>query len=152
MQQATSSFSQNIRKLFDRNMKFIGSLGHSAAYMQYILAIFEIAFFCDPIIAGKYGSILTKQVFYFLVSPDVKLPFLPIRIGIFCTKECTFVVHQVPSNILANILYGICKFFIMGQLPGIKVGVYQLRLVVKHFLKVGDAPVSIDRISMEATA
>ena len=73
-------------------------------------------------------------------------------VGVFGGEEAAVGVGQVAEDVLEDVAGDLRVEGVAGDLEGFEIGEGELGLIVEHFLEVGDEPVSVDGVAVEAAA
>ena len=89
-----------------------------------------------------------QQTVNFIALPDVELAFLVFGIGIQravkAATRCCHFTQQPRDEFVSDLRVGLCR--------ASRIQRQQLRVVVQHFLEVGNLPAFVDAVAAEAAA
>ncbi len=113
-----------------------------------------------PVEGGELVEpVLAQNLPGLFVGPDVERPFrlagrarLGKAVRILGGIETAFGTGQVVRHIAENIAGHVREGLVAGELVGREIGRGELGLIVEHLLEVGDVPLGIDRVAVEAAA
>lgn len=74
------------------------------------------------------------------------------RLACLCREDAALRMCHVPPQVVQDASRSPSKLLIPSQGKGIQVCADQLRVVIQHLLKVGDVPVVIHTVSVEAAS
>ncbi len=113
----------------------------------------EISGLGDVEAAAEDGSqILPQNRLHLARSPQVKGSLAPLRIGVLAAVEAAVRVEQVAQQILDRLPRRLREEVTAARLEGLQAGKDQQRLIVKHLFEVGDKPLLVDRVAVQAEA
>src|SRR4029450_832847 len=81
-----------------------------------------------------------------------RFAMLKKAVGVFGGKISAFLGCHVASDVIENIACDRFELSILSNLKGIDIGDGELRLIGKHFFEVQYVPVTINRVTMKASA
>ena len=93
----------------------------------------------------------TQELLYLGRGPTKTLPLFPLTLRILCGIKTTFLILHFTEHIISNPHRYISIPYISGNQPNIKIEIQQLRLIIKHFFKMGHQPLVIHRVAVKTT-
>ena len=114
--------------------------------------VLEVAACGHAEVADDVGQRVAAELLELLERPHVELALDALGVGVLGGEEPAVGVAQVAQHVRDGLLDDAAVAVGAGDHPAVQVGADEERLVVEHLLEVGDEPVRVDRVAVEAAA
>ncbi len=114
------------------------------------MRVLEVPASGDAEVAHDVGERVAAQLLELFERPHVELALDAFGVGILGGEEAAVGVVEVAQDVGDGLLDDASVALGPGHHPPVQVGAHEQGLVVEHLLEVGNEPVRVDRVAVEA--